>query len=65
MYVVTKWGFASVPPVTLAFLRIVVVGVLGVLLLDETLGETLGPGFAAGGVVMGVGVALVSTARTE
>ncbi|CQH53075.1 DMT superfamily transport protein [Halobacterium hubeiense] len=42
------------------FAQPLVGGVLGALLL----GEALGPGFAVGGVVMGVGVALVSTART-
>jgi drug/metabolite transporter (DMT)-like permease len=61
MYVVSKWGFGSVPAVTLAFLRVLVGAALGALLL----GEALGPGFAAGGALMGVGVALVSTARAR
>ncbi|NIB99155.1 DMT family transporter [Halobacterium sp. R2-5] len=42
------------------FAQPVVGGALGALLL----GESLGPGFAVGGALMGVGVGLVSTART-
>ncbi len=41
------------------FAQPVVGGALGALLL----GESLGPGFAVGGLLMGVGVGLVSTAR--
>jgi len=58
MYVVSKWGFSHVPPVTLAFLRVSLAA------LDATLlGESLGPWFVAGGAAMAAGVYAVTTAR--
>jgi len=43
------------------FAQPVVGAALGALLL----GESIGPGFVAGGVILGVGIYLVSTARSE